>query len=75
MTFCNSKTKPIVTALVWAALMIAVSFFTRESDNSQIIIMLMIGGWIATGGLSKDFHARECRAFNRLIGKGSKTTN
>ncbi len=72
MIKCNNSTRSIVTALVWAALMIAVSLVMTDSDNKQTILLLMIGGWIATGGLSSSTLSCERRMFLRMIGKGPK---
>ena len=62
-------------ALVWAAMMIAVSLVVKDAEKSQALITLMIAGWIATGGLSGSssaFYKAECSMFRRMIGRGPK---
>ena len=40
----------IVHALVWAALMLAVSWVSKDNGNQQVIFF-MICGWLTTQGL------------------------
>lgn len=60
---------PIINALVWAGLMIAVSLMTKDHENSSAILLMMIGGWIATGGLSSETRKAECAMFKRMLGR------
>jgi len=67
--------KLVRIALIWAAVMIVVSYLLKDSEKSATLLMFLIGGWIATGGLTgkaNDFAKAECRAFRRLIGKAPK---
>lgn len=38
----------IGNALIWAALMIAFSLLFKSHDNTSMVIMLMIAGWLTT---------------------------
>jgi len=62
-------------AIVWAAMMIAVSIVVKDAEKIQALILLMVAGWIATGGFtgsSSAFYKAECRMFRRLIGRAPK---
>jgi len=63
-------------AIVWATMMIAVSLIVKDAEKIQALILLMVAGWIATGGFtgtSSAFYKAECRMFRRMIGRGPKT--
>lgn len=38
----------IANALIWAAMIIAMTLLTKSEDNSSMIVLLMIAGWMAT---------------------------
>jgi len=63
------KNKSILIALFWAAAMITTSYLLQGHEHRETLFLLMIAGWVATGGISSEFHKAECRAFKRLIGK------
>jgi xanthine/uracil permease len=72
----KNGTRAILIALIWAAAMIAVAYFFKGRDNTPAILMLMIAGWIATGGLAGSNHplARAERRFLcRLFGRTPKS--
>jgi len=75
MTKKKNNFKSSGTALVWAALMIAVALVVDDAEKSGILILFLVAGWVATGGLSggrNEFAKAECRAFRRWIGAAPK---
>lgn len=49
----------IVNALVWAAMMLASAWLTtpRDGENSNVMMFVLIAGWVATNGLVSKSHA------------------
>lgn len=65
----------IGNAIIWAAMMIAVSLLTKGSENSQLINLLMILGWFSTQSLMvspKEAVAADCAVLRRIFGRGQK---
>lgn len=65
------KKKQITVALVWAAMMIAAALIMKGQEENYAIFLLLMSGWIATGGLGQAsgcFQA-ECNIIKRLTGK------
>ncbi|NQZ05709.1 MAG: hypothetical protein HRT35_00975 [Algicola sp.] len=46
----NAAKLQIIHALVWAALMLAISWVTKGGENKEVIFFL-IAGWMTTQGL------------------------
>jgi len=73
MTDRKTSKKLIANAVIWAAMMIAVSHLTKGSENSQFIVMLMIMGWFGTQNLISPSNATaECAALRRMFARGPK---
>ena len=73
----NQKNGKILigNAIIWAAVMIAVSLLTKGHENSQFISLLMILGWFSTQSLMlspKKALAAECAMLRRMFGLGPK---
>ncbi len=41
----------IANAFIWAAMMIAISLLFKDHHNAQMVVMLMVVGWMTTQGL------------------------
>lgn len=68
----------IGNAIIWAAIMIAVSLLTKGNENSQFINLLMIVGWFSTQSLMvspKEAMAADCAIIRRLFGRGREDAN
>ena len=50
----------IANALIWAAMMIAAALLMRGSDNSQLMLLLMVTGWFVTNGLVGESTSERC---------------
>ena len=73
----NQKNGKILigNAIIWAAMMIAVSLLTKGNENSQFISLLMILGWFSTQSLMvspKEAAAADCATLRRVFGRGPK---
>jgi len=63
----------IGNAVIWAALMIAISLLVKGNENSQFINLLMILGWFSAQSLivsPKEAAAADCAMIRRLFGRG-----
>ena len=71
----NMGKKLVGNAIIWAAVMIAVSLLTKGNENSQFINLLMILGWFSTQSMiqsPKAAMAAECAMLRRLLGLGPR---
>lgn len=52
----------IANALVWAAMMLASALLTtpREDGNSNVMMLILVAGWVATNGLVSKSTDSEC---------------
>lgn len=60
----------IANALIWAAIIIAASLLTGDSEQGNTLMLLLLAGWFATQSLitgSPETRRAECAAFRRLL--------
>jgi len=65
----------IANALIWAAIIIATSLLTGDSEQGSTLMLILLAGWFATQSLitgSPETHRAECRTFRRLLGRDSR---
>lgn len=58
----------IIHALIFAAGILAASVLMKGSENANMVLLLMVAGWIATGGLSGSKNEIACLK-RKLSGK------
>ena len=66
----EQKQSTIGHAIIWAATMIALSIVFADHENSQMIIFLMLAGWISSQALVQtpgDVFAKKCVLFRRVV--------
>lgn len=71
MTVKNTKSKLTGHALIWAAMMIAISLILQNSEKSFHVFLIMIAGWYATQTMimsSKAIWRAECDAYREMMG-------
>jgi hypothetical protein len=54
------KNNKILQALIFAAAILIASLLTKDSDNGFTITMMIVAGWVATGGLSGSKREIDC---------------
>lgn len=50
----------ILHALIFAAAILVASLLMKDSDKANTILLLIIAGWVATGGLSGSRNELTC---------------
>lgn len=61
--------RSVLTAIFWAAVMIAVSLLLNDHEQRNTVIFLVIAAWVASGGISSGTQKAECRVSRRPTGK------
>lgn len=62
----------IGNAVIWAALMLALSLLMADTPNSDTMILLLVAGWFASQALFTDFRAdarREWACLKRWVSR------
>ena len=60
----NFNRKATGNALVWAAVMLASALLIQDSENSHLMLLLMVSGWFVTHGLVDRKNGRTCEEWS-----------
>lgn len=67
---------PVIgNAIIWAAIIIATSLLTDESEQGNTLMMLLLAGWFATQSFitsSPQSRRAECATIRRLLKRNDR---